>query len=487
MEQEIGVPSDFINTVFKKGARINLNFETYTMLSLLGAGGLGMVVKARKQTGELVALKFLYDTHDKTHDDAYERFKQEIKATKMVGDICDACVRVYECGRYDAVETYGNIPFFCMEYVPGLSLEDFILIKEKPFTPQEIYVIVRQIATALEGIHDKGIVHRDIKPSNILFHDARRILKVTDFGISRDLAAKTGVTTAMPDGRPVILGTLNYLSRYYFDTIEVKEHEIIESDTGKYFRKESGEQVSQNSDGLYYCAYKGKKLDISVLATNILYELTTGINPLSGQSFPSLLNDIMSGIKFDLKSFYKEHPSRFHPAIHKKPAFISHLDAIIRKGCAPDRRYCYESVGQLIADLNKAIKASFRTVPNREQTEEILASLLGKTLVDEYEYVLRRLERAISSGKIIEDKKNPTRIALLYKLKQTDRLMACIDQLHSTTNLLLDKAHDDRKQLYFFLHMWEHLERYGIEAPYRRNSKKLKDLLNSLEGEESAL
>jgi len=96
-----------------------------------------------------VARKFFQ--HKETAGEAYERFKQEIKATKRVGDISDSCVRVHECGQYE-VSGGPSVPFFAMEYVPGLSLEDLILLKETPFTPHEIYVIASQIAAALEEI-----------------------------------------------------------------------------------------------------------------------------------------------------------------------------------------------------------------------------------------------------------------------------------------------------------------------------------------------
>lgn len=472
MKPSGGVPASFINTIFKEDASIPLPFEQYTLKSLLGSGGLGVVVKANKASGIPVALKFLYTQNRGWSSDIMERFKQEIKSTKMVGDISDSCVRVYECGEYP-LSRVRRVPFFAMEYIPGLSLEDFILLKETPFTPQEIFVVARQIAAALEDIHDKGIVHRDIKPSNILFHETRRILKVTDFGISRDLVANTGVTMAATDGRPIILGTLNYLSRYYFDTIFVDESDVRQADDGKHVRVSTGEPVHVDTEGRYYCAYKGKKLDLSVLASTILFELTSRVNPLAGSTFPAIITDIMSGNRHDIRTLYREQPERFHDHIRRREGFLSHIDKIIRKGAAVPRNRTYASARELIGDLERAIKAFRGKVPSPRETDETMANLLGKALVDEYEHVLRRIERATREGSLTEDRDNGSRIALLYKLKKTDRLSACIE-LHHAKSLELTKAkRPPRRECAFYADLWERLERLGIDDPYRQNAATL--------------
>jgi serine/threonine protein kinase len=471
-----GVPAEFINAVYKKDAVIPLRFEQYTCESLLGSGGLGVVIKAKKSTGLAVALKFLYTHADGNARDILERFKREIRATKIVGDISDACVRVYECGEYQ-LQPLGPIPFFSMEYVPGLSLEDFILVRETPFTPLEIWVFARQIAAALDDIHAKGIVHRDIKPSNILVHETRRIMKVTDFGISRDIASDTGVTMAMDDGMPVILGTPNYLSRYYFDTVQVDKSDVYEKSAGRFVRKSTGEHVTVDSSGRYVCAYKGRILDISVLASTILFELATRVNPFAGSPLPSILTDIMRGSRLDLKTFFRDHPDFFHAQARKKPAFIERLGRIIRKGYNAPRARTYQSAGELIRDLDNAIQSFCGRVPGAAEKDDIMATILGKTLVDEYEHVLRRCERAVRDNAEADDRININRLMLLYKLKKTERLMACLDLLHAKTAELARKKEPGRKDCTFLLELWEKLERFGIEDRYRENSALLKTAL----------
>jgi serine/threonine protein kinase len=468
-----GVPAEFINAVFKKDGVIVLRFEQFTCESLLGSGGLGVVIKAKKSTGLTVALKFLYTQAEGDAAGVLERFKREIRATKIVGDISDACVRVYECGEYP-LERFGAVPFFSMEYVPGLSLEDFILLRETPFTPFEIWVIARQITMALEDIHAKGIVHRDIKPSNILVHETRRIVKVTDFGISRDIASDTGVTMTASDGMPVILGTPNYLSRYYFDTVPVDKSDVFEKSPGRFVRKSTGEHVTLDSAGRYVCAYKGRKLDISVLASTILFELATRVNPFAGSPLPSILTDIMRGSRLDIKTFFRDHPDFFSEQTRKKPAFVGHVNRIIRKGYNAPRNRTYKSAGELIGDLDRAIRSFCGRVPGAAEKDEIMATILGKTLVDEYEHVLRRLERSVRDNTEADDPTNINRLMLLYKLKKTERLMACLDLLYAKTVELSRKKEPPRKDCAFLVELWDKLDRFGIEDRFKENSSLLK-------------
>jgi serine/threonine protein kinase len=469
----MGVPASFITALFKKDAPIVLRFEQFTLESLLGSGGLGVVIKAKKTTGLRVALKFLYSQEDTTGT-ILERFKNEIRATKTVGDISDSCVRVYECGEYP-VPRFGRVPFFSMEYVPGLSLEDFILLRETPFTPLEIYVIARQIALALDDIHSKGIVHRDIKPSNILVHETRRIIKVTDFGISRDVTADTGMTMTAGDGGQVILGTPNYLSRYYFDTVPIDKSDVSETTPGRFVRKSTGEHVTVDDAGRFVCAYKGRKLDISVLASTILFELTTRVSPFAGSPITAILTDIMKGTRLDLLAFYKGHPDLFHEQIRRKPAFLSRLARIVRNGCVAQRSKTYASAEQLVADLDRAAKCFCGRVPGPSEKDEIMATLLGKTLVDEYEHVMRRIERAVRDGTESQDRSNISRLTLLYKLKKTDRLMACVELLHAKTVECGRRRDPQKQELLFLLELWERLERFGIEDKYRENCVLLKN------------
>jgi hypothetical protein len=135
------------------------------------------------------------------------------------------------------------------------------------------------------------------------------------------------------------------------------------------------------------------------------------------------------------------------------------------------------NAGELIRDLDNAIQSFCGRVPGAAEKDDIMATILGKTLVDEYEHVLRRCERAVRDNAEADDRININRLMLLYKLKKTERLMACLDLLHAKTAELARKKEPGRKDCTFLLELWEKLERFGIEDRYRENSALLKTAL----------
>ncbi len=84
------------------------------------------------------------------------------------------------------VRAYGtrlieDVPYLFLECVPGPTLKD--LLRKGPFSPADAVEAALQVCSALR--YARGVVHGDLKPSNLLFH--RGAVKVTDFGLARDL------------------------------------------------------------------------------------------------------------------------------------------------------------------------------------------------------------------------------------------------------------------------------------------------------------
>jgi serine/threonine-protein kinase len=104
---------------------------------------------------------------------------------------------------YDVGEDRGT-PYLVMEYVPGETLKE-IIENEGPFDPDDVSILIEQVASALDYAHERGFVHRDIKPQNILV-DGEGLAKVVDFGIAKGLADAT--LTEAGSG----LGTVHYVS-----------------------------------------------------------------------------------------------------------------------------------------------------------------------------------------------------------------------------------------------------------------------------------
>lgn len=95
--------------------------------------------------------------------------------------------------------------FIVMEYADGGTMDR--MIQERNNVKMNQYLILyyfTQITLALNYIHSKKILHRDLKTQNIFLNRKRTIVKVGDFGISKELNTKNVAST--------VIGTANYLS-----------------------------------------------------------------------------------------------------------------------------------------------------------------------------------------------------------------------------------------------------------------------------------
>ncbi|MCH2598880.1 MAG: Hsp70 family protein [Pirellulales bacterium] len=170
----------------------------YVLLGKIGAGGMGMVFKARHvRMDRIVALKVLPRNMMK-HPEAVDRFHQEVKAAAQL--FHPNIVTAFDAGEDSGVH------FLVMEYVDGQPLSR--LIKEHgPFNVEKAVDYILQAATGLQSAHDRGMVHRDIKPSNLML-DVDGVVKLLDMGTARygqeqdENLTKSGV----------IMGTVNYMS-----------------------------------------------------------------------------------------------------------------------------------------------------------------------------------------------------------------------------------------------------------------------------------
>lgn len=167
----------------------------YQIIERAGAGGFATVCRAWDPTLEReVALKTLHAVYagDAT---VRERFLREGRALARVRHA--NLVQVFDAGVADGQ------PYLAMEFVPGVSLAE--QTRGRTAALGEIAPLLRQVAGALDSLHDAGLVHRDVKPQNIMVTaDGRAVL--LDLGIARDLGggALTSPGTA--------LGTPGYLA-----------------------------------------------------------------------------------------------------------------------------------------------------------------------------------------------------------------------------------------------------------------------------------
>ncbi|PYK32492.1 MAG: hypothetical protein DME54_15845, partial [Verrucomicrobia bacterium] len=183
---------------FTSGQRL---FSRYTLVKILGRGGMGIVWLAHDEELERdVALKFLPDLL--IHDAAVlSNLKRETRRCLELTH--KNIVRIYD---FVHDERSGCIS---MEYVDGDTLSSLRCDKErKVFEAAELSDWMSQLCDALDYAHNYArIIHRDLKPANLMVNQ-RGELKVSDFGIARSLGDSTSVIT-MAGGRS---GTLAYMS-----------------------------------------------------------------------------------------------------------------------------------------------------------------------------------------------------------------------------------------------------------------------------------
>jgi WD40 repeat protein len=111
--------------------------------------------------------------------------------------------QVYEAGMAEDGQ-----PFFAMEFIRGLALDDYARLRQ--LTLAERVGLLARVCDAVQHAHEQGVIHRDLKPANILVDEAGQP-KVLDFGVARatgaDLLTGAGLTQT---GQ--LLGTPNYMS-----------------------------------------------------------------------------------------------------------------------------------------------------------------------------------------------------------------------------------------------------------------------------------
>ncbi|WP_317442917.1 protein kinase domain-containing protein [Streptomyces collinus] len=145
----------------------------YRIVDRLGAGGMGVVYRARAGSGREVAVKVVHAQY--AEDPVFRvRFRQEIDAVRKVSGAFTAPV-------VDA-DPEAPRPWMATQYVPGRPLSARVR-DDGPLTGAELRRLVLGLVEALRDIHRAGVVHRDLKPANVLMaEDGPRVI---DFGISR--------------------------------------------------------------------------------------------------------------------------------------------------------------------------------------------------------------------------------------------------------------------------------------------------------------
>jgi serine/threonine protein kinase len=191
----------------------------YEILKQLGEGGMGVVYLAeqRQPIHRRVALKVIKLGMDTQA--VMARFEAEREALALMNH--PHVARVIDAGA-----TEQGRPYFVMEYVEGVPINQFC--DQQRLTLAERLHLFMQVCQVVQHAHQKGIIHRDLKPSNILVSvesdpplsplrkgggatGRQGVVKVIDFGIAKATQQKlTDHTFATEQG--VLVGTPSYMS-----------------------------------------------------------------------------------------------------------------------------------------------------------------------------------------------------------------------------------------------------------------------------------
>ena len=179
----------------------------YDIESLVGAGGMGEVYRARDaRLNRTVAIKVLPKSFS-ADADRLQRFMQEARAAAALNH--PNILSIYDIG-----EENGS-PYIVSELLEGTTLRE--QLRSGPLPARKAIDYALQAARGLAAAHDKGIVHRDLKPENIFVTDDGRV-KILDFGLAKltrpEASGPGGESmTAQVNTEPGhVLGTAGYMA-----------------------------------------------------------------------------------------------------------------------------------------------------------------------------------------------------------------------------------------------------------------------------------
>jgi serine/threonine protein kinase, bacterial len=176
-------------------------FAGYTIVRLLGSGGMGEVYLAQHpRLPRHDALKVL--PADVSADPEFRsRFSRE-------ADLAATLFHPHIVGVHDRGDFEGQL-WIAMDYVAGTDAGQLMKAEYREgMTAHDVCAIVTAVAGALDYANQRGLLHRDVKPANVLLtepEDGERRVLLADFGIARQLAEVSGLTATN-----MTVGTVSY-------------------------------------------------------------------------------------------------------------------------------------------------------------------------------------------------------------------------------------------------------------------------------------
>ena len=306
---------------------------SYTIVSPLGAGGMGEVYRAHDTTlRREVAIKVLpaIFTSDR---ERLARLEREARVLASLNHPNIATIH--------GVEHVDDIYALVLEVVEGVTLSDRLAAFRAGLHLADALGIARQLIEALGAAHETGIVHRDLKPANIKIRPDG-VVKVLDFGLAKSLEPREDVPQALdlspsptltgPYGRDrILLGTAAYMSP----------------------EQTRGEQVD-------------KRTDIWAFGC-VLYEMLAGRAPFAAGSITETLSDVL----------------KTEPDWHRLPTDTpDSVRRLLRRCLAKDRARRLTDINDARLDLDEAVDVPTNArLSSRARRLETLSWVMALVLV----------------------------------------------------------------------------------------------------------
>lgn len=253
--------------------------DRYLIEKVIGSGGIGVVYSARDRQlmNRQVVIKVLHQSLLGTELGEWfkKKFQLEIEALSRIDH--PGVVGVFDTGKMPDGRT-----FLVMQFVDGITLRS--AIPERGMDFSMIARLIRQIGSALNAAHDKGVLHRDIKPENIMLQElggGEHQVKLIDFGI----AQVTEPQSDMPATQVTkISGSVPYMAP---------------------------EQLRGRPS---------KSSDIYALGV-IAYEMVTGLRPYNAETVVSMYEEQREGPSRSMRDLRPSLPAAAEASILKALAF----------------------------------------------------------------------------------------------------------------------------------------------------------------------
>jgi tetratricopeptide (TPR) repeat protein/tRNA A-37 threonylcarbamoyl transferase component Bud32 len=321
---------------------LNQTLSHYRVLEKIGAGGMGVVYRARDEQLERdVAIKVL-PPGSLADDVARKRFRQEALALARLNH--PNIATVHEFG------SQGDTDFLVTEYIAGTTLD--AKLGRGPLSTKDVVDLGAQMMQGLSAAHEQGIVHRDLKPANLRITPDGR-LKILDFGLAQlaPHASEQGLTVTLTQSQAVT-GTLPYMAPEQL----------------------RGEPADARGD--------------IWSAGAVLYEMATGRRPFPQVNQPLLINAILNQPP--------DEPRKINAGVS------SGLDQVILKALDKDPGRRYQTAREFAVDLERLATGTLPIAVVRTRTNYFLlagiAVVIGALAAGGYFFV-HRSRRAAAPGK----------------------------------------------------------------------------------------